>query len=46
MLFEILKEAGASVDDLGNEVDRYITESLIEFYGDKRCLNWCATNKP
>ena len=43
---EILEEAGASVDDSGNEVDRYITESLIEFHGGKHCLIWWATNKP
>ena len=43
---EILEEAGASVDDSGNEVDRYITEPLIEFHGGKHCLNWWVTNKP
>ena len=43
---EILEEAGASVDDSGNEVDRYISEPLIKFHGGKHCLNWWATNKP
>ena len=43
---EILEESGVSVDDSGNEVDRYITEPLIEFHGGKHCLNWWATNKP
>ena len=37
---EILEEVGASVDDSGNEVDRYITEPLIEFHGGTHCLNW------
>jgi len=27
------EEAGASVDDCGNEVELYISESLIEFNG-------------
>ena len=36
---EILEESGASVDDSGNEVDRYITKPLIEFHGGKHCLN-------
>ena len=40
------QKSGASVDDSGNEVDRYITEPLIEFHGGKHCLNWWATNKP
>ena len=43
--FSEILEAGTSVDDSGNEVDRYITEPLIEFHGDKHCLNWWATNK-
>ena len=43
---EILEEAGASIDDSGNEVDRYTSEPLIEFHGGKHCLNWWATNKP
>ena len=39
-LSKILEEAGASVDDSGNEVDRYIFETLIiEFHGGKHCLN-------
>ena len=43
MLFE---EAGASVDDSGNEVDRYITEPLIEFHGVNHGLKWWAIKKP
>ena len=43
--FSEILEAGASVDDSGNKVDRYITEPLIEFHGE-HCLNWWATNKP
>ena len=43
MLFE---EAGALVDDSGNEVDRYITELLIEFHGGNHGLKWWPINKP
>ena len=42
---EILQEAGASVDDSGNEVDIYLSEPLIEFHGGEHSLNWWATNK-
>ena len=42
---EILQEAGASVDDSGNEVDIYLSEPLIEFHGGEHSPNWWATNK-
>ena len=42
---EILQEAGASVDDSGNEVDIYFSEPLIEFHGGEHSLNWWAINK-
>jgi len=42
---EILQEAGASVDDSGNEVDIYLSEPLIEFHGGDHTLEWWATNK-
>ena len=42
---EILQEAGASVDDSGNEVDIYFSEALIEFHGGEHSLNWWATNR-
>ena len=42
---EILQEAGASVDDSGNEVDIYLSEPLIEFHGGEHSLNWWAINK-
>ena len=35
---EILQEAGASVDDSGNEVDIYLSEPLIEFHGGDHTL--------
>ena len=42
---EILQEAGASIDNSGNEVDIYFSEPLIEFHGGELSLNWWATNK-
>ena len=42
---EILQEAGASIDNSGNEVDIYFSEPLIEFHGGEHSLNWWATNK-
>ena len=42
---EILQEAGASIDNSGNEVDIFFSEPLIEFHGGELSLNWWATNK-
>ena len=42
---EILEEAGASVNDLCNEVEIYLSEPLIEFHGRDYMLKWWATNK-
>ena len=36
---EILQEAGASIDNSGNEVDIYFSEPLIEFHGGELSLN-------
>ena len=44
-LSEILEEAGASVDDCGNEVELYLSEPLIEFHGGHHVLTWWSTNK-
>ena len=42
---EILQEAGASVDDSGNEVEIYLSGPCIEFHGGDHVLKWWSTNK-